>query len=137
MARIPEKDRDMLEHAIYLPMLLKVLQRDLFIIEQSPFKLKKPYMNMIESTIHAVQKDLSGVKRYLRKNSMGVEQLKSDDIFTMYAFRYKGYEEHHNYFNPRLRNRVEELLDIYLKSENAGERRTGDGAPEPPFPFNR
>ena len=32
----------------------------------------------------------------------------------MYMFIYKGYEEHHNYFNPRIRNKVQELMEMYL-----------------------
>ncbi|MFD1708034.1 hypothetical protein ACFSCZ_15015 [Siminovitchia sediminis] len=116
MTRIPSNERDIIEQAIYLPMLLTVLQRDLDVVEKSPFKLKKPYQTLIENTIRKVQNELAEVKRYLHKNSIRVERLKSDEIFTMYLFLYKGYEEHHNYFNPRLRNRVEELLDFYLSS---------------------
>lgn len=114
MTRIPENERDIIEQAIYLPMLLTVLQRDLSVVEKSPFKLTKPYQHLIESTIREVQKELAEVKRYLHKNNIRVERLKSDEIFTMYLFLYKGYEEHHNYFNPRLRNRVEELMSLYL-----------------------
>ncbi len=40
MTRIPENERDIIEQAIYLPMLLTVLQRDLSVVEKSQFKLK-------------------------------------------------------------------------------------------------
>ncbi|MBS4193610.1 hypothetical protein [Lederbergia citri] len=114
MTRIPTGDRDIIEQAIYLPMLLTVLNRDLIVVNTSSFKLKKPYLELIEETMKAIQKDLAEVKRYLHKNNIKVERLKSDDAFTMYMFVYKGYEEEHNYFNPRLRNRTEELLRYYL-----------------------
>ncbi|WP_433748758.1 hypothetical protein [Falsibacillus pallidus] len=114
MTRIPEDDRDIFEQAIYLPMVLTVLNRDLAIIEKSPFKLKKPYMELIEETMKAIQKDLAAVKRHMKQQQMKVERLTTDDTFTMYLFLYKGYEEHHNYFNPRLRNKSEELLRYYL-----------------------
>ncbi|MEK3887439.1 hypothetical protein [Bacillus sp. FSL K6-3431] len=114
MTRIPTKDRDIIEQAMYLPMLLTVLNRDLEVVEKSPFKIKGPYLALIESTMKAVQKDLASVKSYLYKNNIKVERVKSDDTFTMYIFLYKGYEEEHNYFNPRLRNRVEELLREYM-----------------------
>jgi hypothetical protein len=114
MTRIPEIDRDMLEQAIYLPMVLAVLNRDRILIEKNPFKLPKPYLDWIEETMQVIQKELSEVKRYLKVNKMKVEKMESDDAFTMYMFLYKGYEEHHNYFNPRLRNRSEELLRYYL-----------------------
>ena len=114
MTRIPEHERDIIEQAIYLPMLLTVLNRDLQIVEKSPFKLKKPYLELIEDTMKAIQTELMDVKRFLHKNNIRVQRLKSDEAFTMYIFLYKGYEEQHNYFNPRLRNRVEELMRYYL-----------------------
>lgn len=130
MTRIPGNERDIIEQAIYLPMLLTVLQRDLSVVEQSPFKLKKPYQLLIENTMREVQKELAEVKRYLHKNNIRVERMKSDEIFTMYLFLYKGYEEHHNYFNPRLRNRVEELMGCYLGAHlphRKSERRAALG----------
>jgi hypothetical protein len=115
MTRIPTHDRDMIEKVIYLPMLLTLLNKDMTIIKKSPFKIKKPYEELIEETMNIIHKDLQQVRRYLHHNNIKVERLKSDDAFTMYIFFYKGYEEQHNYFNPRLRNKVEELLRFYLK----------------------
>ncbi|WP_456271867.1 hypothetical protein [Bacillus sp. AK031] len=114
MTRISEEDRNILEQAIYLPMVLTVLDRDFTVVEKSPFKLKRPYLELIEETMKAIQSELASVKKHMKLNGMKVERIKTDDAFTMYLFLYKGYEEHHNYFNPRLRNRVEELLRHYL-----------------------
>ncbi|WP_421384114.1 hypothetical protein ACOJQI_06050 [Bacillus salacetis] len=114
MTRISEEDRNILEQAIYLPMVLTVLDRDFTVVEKSPFKLKRPYLELIEETMKIIQSELAGVKKHMKLNGMKVERIKTDDAFTMYLFLYKGYEEHHNYFNPRLRNRVEELLRHYL-----------------------
>ncbi|WP_370295948.1 hypothetical protein [Rossellomorea marisflavi] len=114
MTRIPEDDRNMLELAIYLPMVLTILNRDRQVVTSSPFKLKRPYLELIEETMKTIQAELARVRRYMRNNKMKVEKIQTDDAFTMYMFLYKGYEEHHNYFNPRLRNRVEELMRHYL-----------------------
>ncbi|MFE8696313.1 hypothetical protein ACFYKT_08085 [Cytobacillus sp. FJAT-53684] len=114
MTRIPEGDRNILEQAIYLPMALTILNRDLIVISKSPFKLKQPYVNLIEETMKIIQKELEDVKDYMNKNKLQVQQIKRDEAFTMFIFLYKGFEEQHNYFNPRIRNRVQELLDYYL-----------------------
>ncbi|WP_419883383.1 hypothetical protein ACN6MY_07355 [Peribacillus sp. B-H-3] len=114
MTRIPEKERNIIEQAIYLPMVITILNRDLKIIDESPLKLKKPYMELVEEALKMAQKDLMEVRKYLRRENIKVSELKRDLDFTMYCFLYRGYEEHHNYFNPRLRNRVEELLAFYL-----------------------
>jgi hypothetical protein len=114
MTRIPEKDRDILEQAMYLPMLLTILERDRIIFEKGHFKLKGPYMDLIEETIKAVQRDLKETKHAMRIGHMRVEQVARDEAFTMFLFIYKGFEEQHNYFNPRIRNKVQELLEYYL-----------------------
>jgi hypothetical protein len=114
MTRIPEDDRNIMEQAIYLPMVLIVLNRDISVIDKSPFKLKKPYLNLIEETMKFIQTELADVKRYMKDNRLQVQEIKRDEAFTMFMFLYKGYEEHHNYFNPRIRNRVQELMEYYL-----------------------
>lgn len=114
MTRIPEEDRNIMEKAIYLPMVLIVLNRDLSVIESSPFKLKRPYSELIEETMKDIQKELAEVKQYMKMNKLKVTEIKRDDAFTMYMFIYKGYEENHNYFNPRIRNKVQELMISYF-----------------------
>ncbi|MDQ0153799.1 hypothetical protein [Robertmurraya andreesenii] len=118
MTRIPEEDRDVIEKAIYLPMVLTILSRDLTVFNQSPFKLKDPYVNLVEEAMKTIQAELSQVKQYMRKNHLKVFELKRDEAFTMYTFLYKGYEEHHSYFNPRIRNKVQELMGFYLNRMN-------------------
>ncbi|WP_404408628.1 hypothetical protein [Jeotgalibacillus malaysiensis] len=114
MTKIPGEDRDRLENAFYLPMVLKILERDQIVIEKSGVKLPRPYIELIEETMIAVQRELATLKKYMRDHDMKVVKLKSDEAFTMYLFVYQGYEEQHNYFNPRLRNHVENLLRYYL-----------------------
>ncbi|MDQ0269916.1 hypothetical protein J2S17_001788 [Cytobacillus purgationiresistens] len=118
MTRIPENDRDLIEQAIYLPMIVIILERDLQIIEKAPFKINRPYLTLVENTLKKVQRDLKEVRDKMRKGNMKVHQISHDDTFTMFSFLYKGYEEQHNYFNPRLRNKCEELLDFYLNKKD-------------------
>ena len=59
MTRIPQKERDKIEQAIYLPMVLTILERDLVLFQKGPFKLSKPYIEWIELTLGKVQKELS------------------------------------------------------------------------------
>jgi hypothetical protein len=118
MTNIPEVDRNIMEKAIYLPMVLIILNRDLSVVEKSPFKLKKPYADLIEETMKIIQRELAEVKQYMKINNLKVLETNRDDAFTMYMFLYKGYEEHHNYFNPRIRNKVQELMGLYLSKKH-------------------
>ncbi len=114
MTRIPEIERDVMEKAIYLPMLLTILNRDLQVIKISNLKLKQPYIDLLENAMKVVQSELKKTKSYMYKHTMKIQEVNRDEAFTMFLFIYNGYEEYHNYFNPRLRNKVQELLEHYL-----------------------
>ncbi|WML49632.1 hypothetical protein RCG23_06610 [Neobacillus sp. PS3-34] len=114
MTRIPENDRNIMEKAIYLPMVLIILNRDISVVNESSFKLKKPYLELIEATMKEIQRELAEVKKYMNAHKLKVIETKRDDAFTMFLFLYKGYEEQHNYFNPRIRNKVQELMEYYF-----------------------
>lgn len=124
MTRIPSESRDLLEKAIYYPILMKVLERDLHVFQNSPFKLPKPYIELVEQILNIVHNELYAVKKAMKHQGMKVQEVKRDEMFTTYLFIYKGYEEYHSYFNPRLRNYVESLLSHYLlnRCEGNGER---------------
>ncbi|WP_449539375.1 hypothetical protein [Ferdinandcohnia sp. Marseille-Q9671] len=114
MTRIPDDDREIFEKAIFLPMVLTILNRDLSAIDSAGFKLKKPYLQLIEHTMKKVQKDLYIVKQRMKQKNMKVWEKQRDEAFTLFSFIYRGYEEEHNYFNPRIRNEVQQLLESYL-----------------------
>lgn len=121
MTRIPEDDRQIFERAIFLPMVLTILNRDLSVFETAAFKLKKPYINLIDYTMKKVQKDLYQTKLEMKKKNMKVWEKNRDEAFTLFSFLYKGYEEEHNYFNPRIRNEVQQLLESYLIQKNSND----------------
>ncbi|WP_307893822.1 hypothetical protein [Bacillus swezeyi] len=119
MTRIPSDVRDTIEKAIYLPMTISILNKDLGNIQQGPFKLKDPYLRLIEQALKLAQRDLYNVKNDLRRRKVKVHEVSRDEAFTMYSFIYEGYEEEHNYFNPRIRNQVAALLEHYLFAAKA------------------
>ncbi|KAA6453416.1 hypothetical protein VSK91_18190 [Bacillus swezeyi] len=119
MTRIPSDVRDTIEKAIYLPMTISILNKDLGNIQQGSFKLKDPYLRLIEQALKLAQRDLYNVKNDLRRRKVKVHEVSRDEAFTMYSFIYEGYEEKHNYFNPRIRNQVAALLEHYLFAAKA------------------
>jgi len=114
VAHIPIEAVPYLESAIYLPMLLIVLEKDYELIEHGQFKLKRPYVHLIEEAKKLAQRDLQDVKAYLKSHYLKVVQGERDELFTEYHFHYKQILEVRRYSNIRLRNRVEELLNLYL-----------------------
>lgn len=114
MPLIPADSLPYFENMIYLPMVLTILERDRESVEKGPFKLKRPYVNMIDQAVKEAQKEFKNTRLYLRQHNMKVIRGNRDDTFTEYVFFYGGYEEYRRYLNVRLRNRVEELLGVYL-----------------------
>ncbi len=114
MPLLPPEALPYFENMIYLPMLLIILERDRESIEKGPFKLKGPYVKLIDEAMKHAREELEETKLYLRRHSMKVIRNKTDDTFTEYLFIHSAYEDSRRYLNVRLRNRTEELLGIYI-----------------------
>jgi hypothetical protein len=119
MAHLPIETVPYLETAIYLPMLLIVLEKDLAQIETGQFKLKSPYILLIDEARKYAEQDLLKTKAYLKSHQLRVVQGNRDELFTEYQFHYHQVMDVRRYSNIRLRNHVEDLLKFYLnKSSN-------------------
>ncbi|MBD7985217.1 hypothetical protein H9649_11515 [Sporosarcina sp. Sa2YVA2] len=114
MPLIPVKALPHFENMIYLPLLLTVLELDRAEIEKGTFKLKGPYLKIIDTAILRVQKELQETTFFLKRNNMKVIRKARDSMFTDYIFINSGFEDHRRYLNVRLRNRTEELLHLYF-----------------------
>ncbi|MEI4791524.1 hypothetical protein WAX46_15255 [Bacillus sp. FJAT-53060] len=115
MTRLSRIHLQMMEQAIFFPMVISILNRDLAQLkEHQPFKLNEPYIQLVTSALKETQKELYQLKQDLHKKKMKVQQIEHDEAFTTYLFVMNGYEEKHKYFNPRIRHRVEELLTRYF-----------------------
>lgn len=102
------------ESFIYLPMVLTILLKDRERIETGDFKLPGPYLRLIDQAVKAVEKDLRETNAYMRERKYKVLKIEEDDLFIVYEFHFRGYEEKRKYLKIRLRNRTEELLSMYL-----------------------
>ncbi|MGG1244952.1 hypothetical protein ABE187_19215 [Bacillus cabrialesii] len=114
MPKLQEEIYDFIERALFLPMAITILNRDLAGIDQSTLKLKQPYKQLISESLKVAQKDLMEVRKELRKRKIVIHEAERDEAFTLYVFVIDGYEEKHRYFNPRIREQVSELLTLYL-----------------------
>ena len=114
MPLIPSEAQPYFENMIYLPMIIQILERDRGIIEISSFKLKGPYIKIVERAINAVKSDLKNTNTYARNKNMKLIKKGKGDTFTEYVLIHNGYEDKRHYLNARLRNRTEELMNEYF-----------------------
>lgn len=115
MLQIPSKTIPYYEAGIYLPLLLIILGKDYTIVEQSPFKFKNPYLQLIDAVRIKIEHDLKETKDYFKLHQMRLVRGKTDDLFTEYHFYFGGIMECRRYSNIRLRNQSELLLAEYFK----------------------
>jgi hypothetical protein len=114
MPLIPPEVLPYFENVIYFPMIINVLVRDRVTIENGPFKLKGPYLKLIDGALEFVRAESKETNIYLLRNSMKVINGKNDGTFTEYIYISGAYEDHRRYLNVRLRNRTEELISVYF-----------------------
>lgn len=114
MALIPAESLPYFEQMIYLPMVIIVLEGNRETFEKGEFKLKQPYIDITDKTLKFVKQDLKEAKQYMRDHNMKLLKGEADKTTTTYTFFYGGYEQNRRYLNVRLRNRTEELLEMYL-----------------------
>ncbi|WP_342538317.1 hypothetical protein MKY15_19650 [Sporosarcina sp. FSL K6-1540] len=114
MPLIPSDALPYFEKMIYLPIIISILERDREVIETSSLKLKGPYVNIVENTLKTVRAELKETNNYARRKNMKLIKKGKDGSFTEYAFIHNGYEDIRRYMNIRLRNRTEELINVYF-----------------------
>jgi hypothetical protein len=119
MNRLSKEDIKILEHLIYLPLLLTVLERDYQQAKTTPFKLNQVYLNLIEHTMKKVQDDLKGFKEKMDRKKLKLIKGNMDKNFTEYHYYVANYHEVHRFANTELKANTEKLLSYYLFKENA------------------
>ncbi|MEK5070234.1 hypothetical protein [Sporosarcina sp. FSL K6-1508] len=114
MPLIPQDALPYFENMIYFPMIIQILEKDRKSIENGPFKLKGPYLKLIDGALEFIRIEQKETNIYLRRHSMKVIKGKNEGSLTQYTFMHGGYEDHRRYLNVRLRNRTEELISVYF-----------------------
>lgn len=100
------------ENMIYLPMLLTILSRDKERL--AGVKLSKPYLKLIDSALDKIHNDLHETQVYMKRHQLKLIKGDVDETFTGFIFIHGGYEDHRRYLNVRLKNRTEELIEVYF-----------------------
>ncbi|MFJ7971347.1 hypothetical protein [Psychrobacillus sp. NPDC096389] len=114
MPEIKTDDLIYFENGLFLPMLIKVLEKDLRSFEKLPFKLDRPYKAKVEKALKSIRKDLKAADIFLVRNNMKVVKWEASTDSTTYAFISQGTEDHRKFLNADIKMKCEELLSVYL-----------------------
>ena len=119
MSHIPQNVVPLFEAGIYLPMLLTIVNQDLESVQHGEFKLKEPYIQLLDGIRIQIEKDLEDTKRQFKQHNMKLKRGKKDNLFTEFYFYYNEILELRRYSNIRLRNQSEFLFKRYLSHNEA------------------
>lgn len=118
MPTITTEDYRYFENKIYLPMLITILERDFELINKLPFKLRRPYIAIVEKALGLIRQDLKKADIYLLRRNMRLVVGKADaNKQTECTFISAGYEERRNYSSQELRSKSEELISEYFSKK--------------------
>ncbi|QUW20967.1 hypothetical protein JSQ81_14235 [Sporosarcina sp. Marseille-Q4063] len=114
MTSIPADALKHFNNAIYLPMLITILEKDMLTIEETQLKFKRPYTKMIEQALKSVRADLKKTNIYLLRNNMQLIKRNSNKEFTEFILSSGAYEKFEKYSSEDLKNRTEEKIGEYF-----------------------
>ncbi|GIO25713.1 hypothetical protein [Ornithinibacillus bavariensis] len=117
MRYLTDEELNIATRFLFLSMAIVVIQQDIGSIQKGPFKIKEPYIQLLEKMNSNALTERRQLRSTMEKKKLKVMLLNKNDSFSSYLFICKGKEEKRNYFNPAIRKKVQEIVqEIMWKS---------------------
>ncbi|MEW9675004.1 hypothetical protein ABRT01_02240 [Lentibacillus sp. L22] len=110
MRYLSDEEIEVASRFLFLSMALIVMEQDMQTIESGSFKIKEPYMELLDRMTTEAMNERRKLRDVMRKKHMKVVTLNKNDSFSSYLFLCEGREEKRNYFNPAIRKKVEAII---------------------------
>ncbi|SET13795.1 hypothetical protein SAMN05216389_1063 [Oceanobacillus limi] len=117
MRYLTDEEVQLASRFLFLSMTLVVIKQDIDRFRQGEFKIKEPYVNLLEKMASEASNERKQLRKKMNKKKLQVTLLTKNDSFSSYLFLCQGKEEKRNYFNPAIRKKVEAIFqELMLKS---------------------
>lgn|SRR5690625_1123406 len=110
MSYLNEHELQLASRFLFLSMVIIVIQRDIETIRQGSFKIKRPYMIVLEKMLTQATNERRLLRQSMKQLNVRVTLLQKDDLFSTFLFMSQGSEEKRNYFNPTIKKKVENIF---------------------------
>ncbi|MDT8861026.1 hypothetical protein N0O92_12355 [Alkalihalobacillus sp. MEB130] len=111
---IKKEEEFLANRFIHLPLVRKVLERDLLSLRKADLKFNEPYIQFVERVIIEIGKDIGSVKKEMFQKGLTVyNQGKIGDV-TTYLVSCRGYRREMRFFPHILKQSVEEYVHEYF-----------------------
>lgn len=95
---------------LYTDLAIKNMERDLQLIKDGPFKIKEPYIGMIENMISKAMNERKRLKQLIYKHKLQVEFLHKQGDFVTYRLHLDGYVQELPFHGAVVKKNVEEVI---------------------------
>ncbi|ASN06560.1 hypothetical protein [Virgibacillus necropolis] len=110
MRYLNEEDLQVASRFLFLSMAIVVIQQDIQHVQKGAFKIKEPYIELLEKMISEATDERRKLHQTMRKKNIQVITLNKNDSFSSFLFLCQNREEKRNYFNPAIRKKVEVIV---------------------------
>ncbi|GGN60528.1 MULTISPECIES: hypothetical protein [Oceanobacillus] len=114
MRFITEEEYAIASRFLFLSMAIVVMRQDIQHVDEGPFKIKAPYLELLKKMESLALEERRGLKFKMKKQNIEVITLNKNDSFSSFLFLCQGREEKRNYFNPSIRKKVELIIKEHL-----------------------
>lgn len=112
---LTDEEKEIIYSYIFLPLVRRVLEKDRKLIESGQFKLKQPYIDVIDRAFLKVNDDIRKTRKTMLEKGIKIHK-QDEQNFKVF---YRG--EHDCSFHPSIiRNNVEQRMKHYLGVNNPG-----------------
>lgn len=111
MRYLNDEEIDIACRRLYLDNALIVLERDLKELSGGPFKIKEPYIELIERAMAAGIEERRLLKKEFLNRKMKIELDEKGENFTKFVFYAGRRSETRSYFKPTLQQHVRRAIE--------------------------
>lgn len=110
MCYLSDEELEVASRFLFLSMALVVMRQDINTIETGSFKIKEPYLELLNKMTKEATFERSKLRSIMKKQDIKVVTLHQHDTFSSYLFICRGREERRKYVNQAIRKKVEAIL---------------------------
>lgn len=122
MRYLKEDELNLAIRFLFLSMAITVLEMDLHHMEKGAFKIKEPYLELIEKLITKAKIERRELRKDMYHKKIKVSRLSQNESFSSYLFVAGHREEKRNYFNPAIRKHVEAIIRELISGEDSSRQ---------------
>lgn len=115
MRYLNEEELQVASRFLFLSMAIVVIQQDVQHVQKGAFKIKEPYIELLEKMILDATNERKQLRQTMKKMHLQVVTLNKNDSFSSFLFLCQGREEKRNYFNPAIRKKVEVIVQDLMR----------------------